>query len=120
MISVSYRSPLSTARTVAGGRGGPGPGSDCPTAPPPHPTVPPPAYSSLKREREDQTEDVTILCRCPRTESYMWMVSLYSTVCGGCGSILALLWLVGHLYVLLETQDSELKTQRWGLACYHC
>ena len=102
MISVSYRSPATTARATSG----------CPaTAPPPHPNVPPPAYSELKGE-EVRPEDVTILCRCPRSESYMWMVSLYSTVCGGCGSILALLWLVGHLYVLVETQDSELKTQR--------
>ena len=76
-----------------------------------YPNVPPPAYSELKGE-EVRPEDVTILCRCPRSESYMWMVSLYSTVCGGCGSILSFLWLVGHLYVLLQTEDSELQTQR--------
>ena len=104
MISVSYRSPVTTARSSPPG---------CPpTAPPPHPNVPPPAYCELKGHEDARREDVTILCRCPRTESYMWMISLYSTVCGGCGSILSFLWLVGHLYVLVQTEDSELKTQR--------
>ena len=96
---------MSTARSGAGCRASPA------TAPPPHPNIPPPAYSELKAE-DVRTEDVTILCRCPRTESYMWIISLYSTVCGGCGTILSFLWLVGHLYVLVQTEDSELKTQR--------
>ena len=46
------------------------------------------------------------LCRC---------VKLYATVCGGCGAILAFLWLCGHTYVLIQTRDPELKTQRWNI-----
>ena len=98
MISLSYSSPVTSARA--------------PTAPPPHPSVPPPAYSQHKTE----TENVTIQLRCPQLSSYLWIMKLYSTVCGGCGSILSFLWLVGHLYVLIQTKDPELKTQRWSLS----
>ena len=97
MISFSYSSPVTSARPA--------------TAPPPHPCVPPPAYCEHKTEPE---ENVTILLSCPHLSSYLWVLKLYSTVCGGCGTILSFLWLVGHLYVLIQTQDSELKTQRWS------
>ena len=43
---------------------------------------------------------MTIMLKCPRVSSYLWCVELYSRVCGGCGSILSFLWLIGHVYVL--------------------
>lgn len=110
MISLSYQSP-NTAPSRQHRPAPPPPTNGPPTAPPPHPSVPPPAYSETKPVEEG--DQVTILLKCPKVSSYLWCIKLYATVCGGCGSILSFLWLIGHLYVLFQTQDSELKTQRY-------
>ena len=80
-----------------------------------------------------EADQVTILLRCPRASSCLWWVpagvtavwprhcarcvSLYAAVCGGCGAVLGLLWLLGHVYVLTHTLDPELRTHRWGNVC---
>ena len=117
MISLSYRSPSPVAarthppppsRSVTS----PPPPSRPPTAPPAHPCVPPPAYTEHGEQGGGESGQVTIMLKCPRVSSYLWCVELYSRVCGGCGSILSFLWLIGHVYVLNQTQDHELRTQR--------
>ena len=55
---------------------------------------------------------VTILLRCPPLSGCLWCVKLYSTVTAGCASLFCLLWVLGHLYVLGQTDDSSLRTQR--------
>lgn len=59
---------------------------------------------------------VTILLRCPPLSGCLWCVKLYSTVTAGCASLFCLLWVLGHLYVLGQTDDSSLRTQRSALA----
>ena len=72
-------------------------------------------YWKLSSSKSDDGDSVTIMLKCPRLSSYIWCIKLYATVCGGCGTILSFLWLIGHFYVLSQTQDSELKTQRYLL-----
>ena len=82
-----------------------------PSLPPPHPSIPPPAYTP---QSTSHSEGVTILLKCPRLSSCSWILRLYATVCGGIGVIFSILWLVGHCYVLGQTDDHGLRIQRLG------
>ena len=78
----------------------------------PLPTPPPPPsythHSSLS-----PSSGVTILLSCPRLSSCSWVLKLYAKVCGGMGVLLSTLWVVGHTYVLYQTEDKELRIQRY-------
>ena len=80
-----------------------------PSPPPPHPSLPPPAYTS---QLSSQREGVTILLSCPRLSSYSWCLKLYAMVMGGVGVLFSVLWVVGHGYVLGQTEESSLRMQR--------
>ena len=88
MDSYSYNDPLS-----------------CPSLSPS-----PPAYTSYPPISEN--DQVTILVKLPRLSSCKWCLKLYATVFGGCGALFSFLWLFGHIYVLFQTEDSDLRWQR--------
>ena len=69
-----------------------------------HPPPPP---------RPSPSSGVTILLSCPRLSSCSWVLKLYAKVCGGMGVLLSTLWVVGHTYVLYQTEDKELRIQRY-------
>ena len=81
-----------------------------PSPPPPHPSLPPPAYS--RRCSISPSSGVTIVLKCPRLSSYRWCLRLYAVVCGGCGVLFSILWLIGHVYVLSQTDEKDLRMQR--------
>ena len=76
----------------------------------PHPSLPPPAYS--RRCSISPSTGVTIVLSCPRLSSCRWCLRLYAMVFGGCGVLFSILWLVGHVYVLSQTQEKDLRIQR--------
>ena len=80
---------------------------------PPSPTAShllPPSYS-----RHPSTQDrVTIVLKCPSLSSLQWCLSLYSLVMGGVGMLFTSLWVVGHGYVLTQTQEGQLRVQRYS------
>ena len=86
-----------------------------PSPPPPHPSIPPPAYTP----KTNSSEGVTILLKCPHLSSFSWCLRLYAMVCGGMGVIFSILWVVGHSYVLVHSEDTDLRAQRYeGGFCY--
>ena len=91
MISYSYNDPRSPP-------------------PPAHPSLPPPSYTRVPQICEN--DQVTILVKFPRLSSCKWCLKLYTTVCGGCGALFSFLWIVGHVYVLCQTEDADLRWQR--------
>ena len=52
-------------------------------------------------------ERLTILLNFPRLSSCTWCLKLYSVVCGGCGVLFSILWVVGHIYVLTQPQGAK-------------
>ena len=74
---------------------------------PPHTSLPPPAYT--RRCSIAPSSQVTILLKCPRLYSCRWCLKLYAMVCG---VLFSTLWLVGHVYVLSQTEDKDLRMQR--------
>ena len=78
---------------------------------PPNASNSPPAYAS--HNAIPSTPPVTILFSCPSLSSCSWFLKLYTSVCGGMGAILSGLFVVGHGYVLCQTEDTDLRTQRW-------
>ena len=82
-----------------------------PSPPPPHPSIPPPAYTC----QSNSTEGVTILLKCPLLSSFSWCLRLYAMVCGGMGGIFSILWVLGQGYVLGQTEEADLRAQRWVL-----
>ena len=81
-----------------------------PSPPPPHPSIPPPAYTC----QSNSAEEVTILLKCPHLSSFSWCLKLYAMVCGGMGVIFSFFWVVGQGYVLGQTEDADLRMQRYG------
>jgi len=90
------------------------PRSCYPPPPPPHPALPPPSYTEHQRSKsESSNEQVTILLRCPPLSACFWCVKLYSTVLAGCIILLSILWVSGHSYVLYQTEEANLRVQRY-------
>ena len=83
-----------------------------PSPTPPHPLIPPPA--NTRHCSISPSEGVTILLKCPHLSSFSWCLRLYSMVCGGMGVIFSILWVVGQGYVLAQTEDTDLRAQRWA------
>ena len=96
MISYSYHHPRSSH------------------LPPPHPSVPPPSYAATTRGNSD----VTILLSCPSLPSCWWCLKLYTMVVGGMGVVMTSLWVVGHTYVLIQTEDKDLRIHRYGVLIF--
>jgi len=85
-----------------------------PPPPPPHPSLPPPSYTEHQSPSPvTGSERVTILLRCPPMSACVWCVKLYCTVLAGCLSLFSFLWVIGHTYVLAQTDESSLKVQRY-------
>ena len=78
---------------------------------PPHPSIQPPSYTP--KISDSPSSNVTILLSCPPLSSSYWCLKLYATVCGGMGVLLTSLWVVGHTYVLYQTEDKDLGIQRF-------
>ena len=84
------------------------PRSSHPPPPPPHPSLPPPSYTPTARP----SSDLTIQLSCPSLSSCWWCLKLYTMVMGGMGVVLTSLWVVGHTYVLTQTEDKDLRIHR--------
>ena len=80
--------------------------------PPPHLYHPPPAYTP--HPPDPVSEGVTIVLKCPQLTSCKSCLKLYTAVYGGVGAIFSSLWVVGHAYVLSQTEGDNLKIQRWN------
>ena len=78
---------------------------------PPDTYIPPPSYT--RHSSISPSSGVTILLSCPRLSSCSWVLKLYAKVFGGMGVLLSTLWVVGHTYVLYQTEDKELRIQRY-------
>ena len=91
--------------------------SSCPpVSHPPLPHLPPPSYTS--QPSISNNDRVTIVLKCPNISSLHWCLSLYSLVLGGIGMIFSTLWVVGHGYVLSQTNEGGLRVQRWTHIAY--
>jgi len=104
MITYSYSDPRSCHNVCH------------PPPPPPHPSLPPPSYSEHQNQSTTSlsaNDRVTILLRCPPMSACVWCVKLYSTVLAGCMVLFSLLWIIGHTYVLAQTEEGTLKVQRY-------
>ena len=95
MLAYSYNDPRSTQ----------------PSPPTLDPSIHPPSYT--RHSSISPNSGVTILLSCPSLSSYSWVLKLYAKVFGGMGVLLSTLWVVGHTYVLYQTEDKELRIQRY-------
>ena len=88
------------------------------SAPPQYRETPlPPSYPGSSSEghssRVPSTDTVTIILSCPSSSSLTTYLSLYAVVMAGLVSGLSSLWIVGHIFVLLNTSEHGLKLQRY-------
>ena len=125
MISYSYnhsRSAISIHSSPVSINNHPSASPPHPSPPPPlssphhpHPSIPPPAYT--RHCSTSPSEGVTILLKCPGLSSFSWCLRLYAMVFGGMGVIFSILWVMGQVYVLAQTDDTDLRAQRWAFCC---
>lgn len=73
------------------------------------------SYNCHQNSRKPREEDdsLEIRLRCPRISSFGWCLKLYSLVLGGLGLFLSFFWVCFQLYVLSQTNNYELRLQRW-------
>jgi len=89
---------------------------------------PPPPYNThhtkhsyvsggRKYPQDSDSERIELRIQCPTINSLRWCLKLYCLVFGGLGTILSSLWVVFHLYVLGETDSTDLRLQRYLDIC---
>ena len=86
------------------------PRSNHPPPPPPHTDMPPPSYSH--KNTDPSNSEVTILLSCPSLSSCWWCLKLYTMLVGVIGVVMTSLWVLGHTYVLAQTEDKDLRVHR--------